>query len=628
MKNLMKFSLLMGLIAMLILSGCKKDEPEATPPAPATNNFEILKEYLIDNQMDTPDVLDAWITSATAVNDNIMDGDDANDFYVIDIRSEEDFTNGHIPGAVNATLGGILDAALLSGGKPIIVACYTGQTAGHAVMALRLSGYASAKVLKWGMCSWNPATSQSWPGNIGSVAVGNPSWKLPAAPAGLVEFGDPVLETTAEAGADILTERVAALLAGGFGKISNADVLGSPASYFINNFWDEVDNDHYGHIIDAYRIKPLSLVGGEYKYLNQASTVVTYCWTGQTSSMMTAYLTVLGYDAKSLLFGANGLIHENLESHKFSDAETMDYPLENSLPSHDGFPELKDYLVANAMDISDVVDAWITTAEVVYTNMEDGDETNDFYIIDIRSADDFAAGHIEGAVNSTYGGILEAAAAANGKPIIVACYTGQTAGHATVALRFSGFANAKVLKWGMSSWNAATAGSWSSNTGDVAVGHVNWSLPASIIANIEYGDPSFETTAETAAAVLEERVQVLLAGGLNKVVNTEVLDNNSNYFINNFWAQEDVEHYGHISGAFRVQPLTLANNEYKYLNPDYPVVTYCWTGQTSSMITAYLKVLGYDSKSLLFGANGMIHTNLESHQYTEGAIMGYPLVSK
>lgn len=628
MKHLMKYSLLIGLIAMLILSGCKKDEPEPTPPTPAANKFEVFKQYLIDNSLDTPDVLDGWITSATAVYDNIMDGDDANDFYVIDIRSEDDFVNGHIPGAVNATLGGILDAAALSGGKPIIVACYTGQTAGHAVMALRLSGYANAKVLKWGMCSWNPATSQSWPGNIGNVAVGNPNWKFPAAPATLVEFGEPTLESTAETGEEILAERVAALLAGGFGKISNADVLASPANYFINNYWSEEDNAHYGHIVDAYRILPLSLAGGEYKYLNQAATIVTYCWTGQTSSMMTAYLTVLGYDAKSLLFGANGMIYENLESHKFSDSETMDYPLENSLPSHDGFPELKDYLVSNGMDISVVVDAWITSATVVYDNIMDGDDTNDFYVIDIRSADDFAAGHIQGAVNSTLANVLTTAEDANGKPIIIACYTGQTAGHAVVALRLSGYANAKVLKWGMSGWNPTTSGPWSSNTGDAAIGHANWSMPASIISNIEYGDPSFETTAETPAAVLEERVQILLAGGLNKVANAEVLTNNSSYFINNFWAQEDVEHYGHISGAFRVQPLTLANNEYKYLNPDYPVVTYCWTGQTSSMITAYLKVLGYDSKSLLFGTNGMIYSNLESHKFSEGEIMDYSLVSK
>lgn len=610
------------MIAIILLSGCKKDEPAVTPPTPATNKFEVFKQYLMDNNMDTDAILDSWITTADKVHE------DLDNFYVIDLREETDFTNGHIPGAVRSDLGAVLDAAALSNGKPIIVACYTGQTAGHAVMALRLSGYPTAKVLMWGMSSWNVATAGSWQSNIGNTAVGHENWKLPAATAGLVEFGEPTLETTAETGEEILAERVAALLSGGMNKITKDVVLASPSSYFINNYWDEESSNLYGHIVDAYRINPLSLAGGEYKYLNQAATVVTYCWTGQTSSMMSAYLKVLGYDTKSLLFGANGMIYENLHSHQYSDAAIMGYELETSIAPYEGFGQLKTYLIDNNMDITDVVaDGWITTATDVYTKMEDDDETNDYYVIDIRSADDFATGHIEGAVNSTLGNVLETAAAANGQPIIVTCFTGQTAGHAVVALRLSGYADAKVMKWGMASWNDATSGSWISNVGDAAVGSANWTFPALITPNIEYGDPSFETTAADAAGILAERVNVLLSG-MNAVSNAVVLETPGDYFINNFWDQESVDHYGHIAGAFRVNPLSLEGGEYVYLNNTAPVVTYCWTGQTSSMITAYLKVLGYDSKSLLFGANGLIHSNLESHQYGEGAIMGYPLATE
>jgi len=622
MRNLMKFSLLIGMIAVLFLSACKKDEPEPSPEPTPTDNFGVFKQYLIDNNMDIPNVLDGWITTAAAIQP------DLDNYYVIDIRSASDFANGHIPGAVNSTLGDVLTAAGNSGGKPIIVACYTGQTAGHAVLALRLSGYSDAKVLKWGMCSWNPATAVSWPANIGSSAVGNSSWTFPAAPAGNIEFGDPNLETTAEDGAGILEERVAALLAGGMNAISKTDVLASPSDYFVNNYWTEEENDHYGHIADAYRISPLTLAGGEYQYLNQSATIVSYCYTGQTSSMLTAYLKVLGYNAKSLLFGENGMIYENMESHQWADTEIQNFELETSLEPYDGFPTLKDYLVNNNMDVTNLLDGWITTAEAVYTNIEDGDDTNDFYIIDIRGADDYAAGHIEGAVNATYGGILEAAEGAAGHTIVVACYTGQTAGHAVTALRLSGYPDAKVLMWGMCSWNASTAVSWPSNVNNTAVGHTNWTpAPGSIIANNDFGDPSFQTTQADGANILAERVQVLLSG-FNGVANTEVLDNNGDYFINNFWAASDVEHYGHIAGAFRVNPLTLAGGEYKYLNPGSPVVTYCWTGQTSSMLTAYLKVIGYDSKSLLFGANGMIYDNLESHKWSEAAIMGYPLATK
>jgi rhodanese-related sulfurtransferase len=33
------------------------------------------------------------------------------------------------------------------------------------------------------------------------------------------------------------------------------------------------------------------------------------------------------------------------------------------------------------------------------------------------------------------------------------------------------------------------------------------------------------------------------------------------------------------------------------------VITYCYTGQTSAAISAYLRVIGYNAKSLMFGMN-------------------------
>ncbi len=278
---------------------------------------------------------------------------------------------------------------------------------------------------------------------------------------------------------------------------------------------------------------------------------------------------------------------------------------------------LTDYLVDNNLDLPNMLDKWIIDASKI-VNEEDGTVPG-YFIVDLRKAEDFATGHIKGAVNTTLKDVLTTVKdVAKEDKILVVCYTGQTAAHATIALRLSGYSKAQVLKFGMAKWNNKFAGKWlahSGENGNVAVGHANWTLPANITADKTYGNPDISSKQSEGAEILKERVKALLDGGFNGINNTEVLANPDKYFINNFWELEHTEHYGHIKGARRIKPLTLNNGEIKKLDPEQTVVTYCWTGQTSSMITAYLKVLGFDAKSIKFGANGMIYSKLESHKY-------------
>jgi len=50
-------------------------------------------------------------------------------------------------------------------------------------------------------------------------------------------------------------------------------------------------------------------------------TIVVYCYTGQTSAQVTAYLRMLGYDAKSLLYGFNGFAYESCPAAKYHEPE-------------------------------------------------------------------------------------------------------------------------------------------------------------------------------------------------------------------------------------------------------------------------------------------------------------------
>jgi rhodanese-related sulfurtransferase len=326
MKKIFNLTLLMAIVSSVILTGCKDDDP-ATPERQTDAEFQTLATYLQAQSLDLSNILDGWIITAADVNAS------PDDFYVIDIRTkdgdsdgENDYEEGHIPGAVNSTLGEILTTAENAGSKTIVVVCYSGQTAGHAVVALRLSGYPTAKVLKWGMSGWH-TTLDSWSGACNTITSAN--WiDAPGSIAeGTTEYDDPDITETGD-GAAILEARVASLLSGGLRGVTGADVLDAPGSYYINNFWDAADVEHYGNISGAKRIKPLTLTGEEYKYLDPSKEVVTYCWTGQTSSMVTAYLYVLGYNSLSLKNGVNSMIYDNLESHKWSADAISDLTLE------------------------------------------------------------------------------------------------------------------------------------------------------------------------------------------------------------------------------------------------------------------------------------------------------------
>jgi rhodanese-related sulfurtransferase len=108
-------------------------------------------------------------------------------------------------------------------------------------------------------------------------------------------------------------------------------------------------------------------------------------------------------------------------------------------------------------------------------------------------------------------------------------------------------------------------------------------------------------------------VEFLLTEGFDraKITGQAAFDNRASNYTVNYWS---TTHYGagHLPGAVQYTPKsTLAlSQELKTLPTDKPVVVYCYTGQTSAFIAAYLQVLGYDAKSLLFGANGMMYDTM------------------
>ena len=609
------------VIGLGFVAGCSDDDDNGpTGTTPTETELEVLVDYMETNGLDLPTMLSSWIVSAQAVFDAGLDS-----YFIIDIRAADDFDAGHIEGAHNVALANVVtyEAANNTGDKPVLVVCYTGQSAGHAVMALRLMG-ADAQVLKFGMSGWH-SDFDRWTANCADAANDySGAWTTDDPPT-LPSFTETTTLSTGQSeGGAILSARVNAMLSGGFKGIGGTAVLADPDDYHVINYWAETDWDTYGHIDGAYQVTPGTLTLETLDLLDPDETNVIYCWTGQTASMITAWLTVLGYDAKDLTFGVNSMIYSDLDaSHKWDVSTVPDLDYETTGGGDSEFSILTTYLEENDMDLPDLLSGWTITAQTIFdAGMEN------YFIMDIRASDDYAAGHIEGAHNCTLAEVVDYEAANNtgDDPVVVVCYTGQSAGHAVMALRLSGVSDAAVLLFGMSSWHS-DFDRWSANTGDTWLDYPSgWSTDAPPALPNFQTFPTLATGAATGSAILEARVDAMLAGGFKGVGGTDVLASPSSYHVINYWAETDWNTYGHISGAYQVTPGTLGVSTLSYLDPSETNVIYCWTGQTASMVTAWLTVVGYDAADLRFGVNSMIYSELASHKWDSSTVPDFEYV--
>ena len=83
-----------------------------------------------------------------------------NDAIVLDLRSAESFSRGHIVGARNVPmdlLDGHMEKLAKFRSKPVVAVCDAGVTSTRAAKALRNSGFESVYNLKGGMSAWGQA---------------------------------------------------------------------------------------------------------------------------------------------------------------------------------------------------------------------------------------------------------------------------------------------------------------------------------------------------------------------------------------------------------------------------------------------------------------------------------------
>ncbi len=201
-----------------------------------------------------------------------------------------------------------------------------------------------------------------------------------------------------------------------------------------------------GHIEGAVNAAWGADLASKVAMLPTDQPVYVYCYSGQTAGQTVALLNMMGVEAYSIKSGfVNGaMTTEGYEAYVSTDAVEMSDA--GASFDADVLAFVQDYFNAIPEGGSNIVAA--TDAQPLI-------EAGDKVVMDIRSADDYAAGHIEGAINVPYGaGMQENFAQFEGQSIVVTCYSGQTAGQTVAILRALGY-DAVSLKSGMGGWTGS-----------------------------------------------------------------------------------------------------------------------------------------------------------------------------
>lgn len=328
-------TIIMAVIASLVLiTACGKTEAKKNEEIKKIDEFSEMMKYIEESgdfiNRSKKEGGAPTMVKAPEVKENI------DNYHIIDIRGAKDFAKGHIKGAVNKKMKDLIpymESIDTKAHKKIVLVCYSGQSAGFANSALRLIGYDNVYDLKWGMASWNKKFAKKWNSNIGNKFQDLVETEVtPKSPKG----NYPVIKTGKKTGKEITYERAKVLFANGFApvKVKVEKLFKSPEKYYIVNYWPE-KKYLAGHVPTAINYLPKKTLkrATDLSTLPTDKPIVVYCYTGQHSGFVSAYLRMLGYDARSLLFGANSFMNKKMVENKwhgFSKKEIKNYAFETS----------------------------------------------------------------------------------------------------------------------------------------------------------------------------------------------------------------------------------------------------------------------------------------------------------
>lgn len=218
----------------------------------------------------------------------------------------------------------------------------------------------------------------------------------------------------------------------------------------------------------------------------------------------------------------------------------------------------------------------------------------EMFIIDIRSAEDYAAGHITGAVNLPFG---DGSIAKNIEvipddvPVYVYCYTGQTASQTIALLNIAGKPAYNVQSGFLRGISKEA-------------NHTDYlsTEAAALPSDVYEVDDEIQTAVEDFYTTLASYNGTPTASQNIKVETVkEIVDSESDDYVIVSVRQAEDYNKGHVKGAINIPFGAGMQTALTELPKDKKIIVYCYTGQTASQTVGVLRMLGYEAYNMQFG---------------------------
>ncbi len=313
------------IISFLVLSGCLKDAPVIQANSEVNNSAEIL--IYLESQGDyINSSLMPSLISATDLFNNPTDK------IILDVRTASEFSAGHIQNAINILPSNLFNFVNSKDpNKTIVIISLSGQSASYYTGLLRLAGYKNVFALKFGMASWHNDFANVW-ANFNQRTTTTHFTNLAFDKPAISALPDITFSNTDGNFKEKTNNRIQELMSNSFfvNNISDAsisvndliDIYSPSRGDFLNTFivcyakllgeymlgsLGELENP--GHITTSVYYQANNFGASDLRSTALLQTIpnnkdiVVYSRSGHSSAFVTAYLRLLGYNARSLQFG-------------------------------------------------------------------------------------------------------------------------------------------------------------------------------------------------------------------------------------------------------------------------------------------------------------------------------------